>query len=200
MTEPVGSLESPSGLVAERIKDERRRAGLSTKTLAERCASLGAPQMTAAVLMNIESGRKDQNGKRRRDITVDELLVLAYALGVSPLGLLLPDDENRLYQITPTIAEMAAKVGRWLIGLQPLPTWMSDVEDPEARQVHPGANFVRNSRFWSAIPAYLQTDPEERIRRVVEQVLKSAGKSEQKPRDEVGSDNGEPEDQNDPGR
>jgi transcriptional regulator with XRE-family HTH domain len=196
MTDPVGSLESPSGLVAERIKDERRRAGLSTKTLAERCASLGAPQMTAAVLMNIESGRKDQNGKRRRDITVDELLVLAYALGVSPLGLLLPDDENRLYQITPTIAEMAAKVGRWLIGLKPPPLWTSDVEDPEARQVHPGVN----PRFWSAIPAYLQTDPDERIKRVVEQVLKSAGKSEQEPRDEVGSDNGEPEDQNNPGR
>ena len=112
----------PSDVVAERFRDERRRQGLSTRSVAERCAELGAPQLTAPVLMNIENGRRDESGRRRRDVSVDELLTLAYALEISPLALLLgPDDEA--YAVTPELLTTAARVFEWLVGerLPPLP-------------------------------------------------------------------------------
>lgn len=43
--------------------------------------------MTDNVIENIESGRR-QKGKRRRDVTVDELFTIAEAFGVSPVELL----------------------------------------------------------------------------------------------------------------
>jgi transcriptional regulator with XRE-family HTH domain len=67
----------------------RKNRGLSVTELAEKCAVLGSPQITAAVIENIEHGRR-KNGERTRDITVDELIILADALMVGP-GLLLPE-------------------------------------------------------------------------------------------------------------
>jgi hypothetical protein len=56
--------------------------------LAARCAELGAGHLTENVIENIESGRRDKQGRRRRDVTVDELLTLAVALNVAPVHLL----------------------------------------------------------------------------------------------------------------
>lgn len=114
---------TPSDLVAERIKERRSRLGLSTKTLAERCAALGAPHITAPVLMNIESGRRDASGRRRRAVTVDELLVLAYALEASPIPMLLPELNVR-YPITDETVSPARWVFEWILGerLPPLPS------------------------------------------------------------------------------
>ena len=44
--------------------------------------------MTANVIDNIESGRRDAGGRRRRDVTVDELRVLADVFGFSPADVL----------------------------------------------------------------------------------------------------------------
>ena len=40
------------------------------------------------VIENIETGRPDDAGERRRDVTVDELLAVATAFGVDPASLL----------------------------------------------------------------------------------------------------------------
>jgi hypothetical protein len=77
--------------VAEQIRKHRERLGLSREDLAQECAKLGAPQLTAAAIINIEVGRKNpETGKRRREVSVDELLVFAYAMAVPPLQLMFP--------------------------------------------------------------------------------------------------------------
>jgi hypothetical protein len=46
--------------------------------------------LTASVIANIESGRRDKQGRRRRHVTVEELVAFAAALQTSPLVLLGP--------------------------------------------------------------------------------------------------------------
>ena len=79
-----------SDLVAQRITELRRLRRWSAKALAGQCAEAGAPEITAAVIANIETGRRGPDGIRRRDVTVDELLAFAAALGVKPGDLLGP--------------------------------------------------------------------------------------------------------------
>ncbi|WHM37561.1 helix-turn-helix transcriptional regulator [Streptomyces sp. BPTC-684] len=84
------SHEILSDLVADQIRMHRTRLGLNREQLAEECARIGAPELTYATITNIETGRRDKSGKRRREVTVDELMTFAYALGVPPLLLALP--------------------------------------------------------------------------------------------------------------
>ena len=115
---------TPSAVVAARLKESRRRRGWTAKQLAEECARAGATQLTASVLANIESGRPDAEGRRRRDITVDELLVLAYVLGVAPIYLLaLPaGGEHSAVQIAPHLSVSDPdELLRWIRGDQALP-------------------------------------------------------------------------------
>jgi transcriptional regulator with XRE-family HTH domain len=80
---------TPSDVIADQLRKHRARLGLTREQLAEECARLGADHLTFAALTNIETGRRDRTtGRRRREVTVDELEVLAHALAV-PL-LLLP--------------------------------------------------------------------------------------------------------------
>lgn len=81
----------PSDVFADQIRKHRRRLDLTREQLAMECARLGAPQLTFAALTNIETGRVDPETKlRRREVTVEELFVIAYALAVPPLLLLFP--------------------------------------------------------------------------------------------------------------
>jgi transcriptional regulator with XRE-family HTH domain len=50
--------------------------------LAERCG------LTRDVISDIENGRKDRYGSRRREITIGELIMIADALGISAYELL----------------------------------------------------------------------------------------------------------------
>ncbi|MFI6049969.1 helix-turn-helix domain-containing protein [Streptomyces violascens] len=84
------SHEILSDLVADQIRMHRTRLGLNREQLAEECARLGAPELTYAAITNIETGRRDKEGKRRREVSVDELMTFAYALSVPPLLLAFP--------------------------------------------------------------------------------------------------------------
>ena len=79
-----------SDVVAEQVKRYRERRGMSRADLAHRCRTLGMPTLTEPSLGNIETGRPGKDGKRRRAITVDEVMVLADALSVPPMLLLVP--------------------------------------------------------------------------------------------------------------
>src|SRR6266545_3617976 len=81
-------IESISDVVANRVQQLRKRRGWSARRLAEACAATGNPQLTENVIANIEAGRRDKHGHRRRDVSVDELVAFARALDVS-VGLLL---------------------------------------------------------------------------------------------------------------
>ena len=98
----------PSDIAGSRIKEWRRRRNVTAEELATRCAELGAPEITAAVIANIETGRRDKaTGKRRRNITLEELYVISEALGVAPLSLLVESDP---------VAEVAMYANRMLRG------------------------------------------------------------------------------------
>ena len=125
---------SASDAVAARVKQLRRQRGWSATKLAERCAQAGAPQLTASVLANIETGRPDPHGARRRDITVDELLVLAYVLNVAPTHLIsTPNHNDTAVLVTPTTPITDPHLlTRWIRGDQPLP-------DTDTRAYHAAA-------------------------------------------------------------
>jgi transcriptional regulator with XRE-family HTH domain len=78
-------------MVAGRVRELRQRWGWSAARLAERCAEVGAPQLTASVIANIESGRRDKQGRRRREVTVDEARYLGLALSV-PIDVLMQEE------------------------------------------------------------------------------------------------------------
>ncbi|MFF6956203.1 helix-turn-helix domain-containing protein [Streptomyces sp. NPDC008317] len=107
MTNP--SAQQPPGLsvsdvVVLRLKEARLRRGWSAQQLAEECAKHGASKFTKSVISNIESGRPGPDGRRRRELTVDEVMTLAYVLDVAPMHLLgLPEGDNAALgvQITP---------------------------------------------------------------------------------------------------
>ena len=62
----------------------RKILGLSAVELADRCEGI-----TANMMMNLESGRRTPDGqRRRRRVTVDDLVALAEGLGVEPCDLL----------------------------------------------------------------------------------------------------------------
>jgi transcriptional regulator with XRE-family HTH domain len=67
----------------------RRRKGWSARRLAEASSATGSHQLSESVIANIETGRRDEHGRRRKDVTVDEAVGLARALDV-PLIHLLP--------------------------------------------------------------------------------------------------------------
>jgi transcriptional regulator with XRE-family HTH domain len=88
MTENRQQDQTLSDVAAERVRELRKAHGWNVDALAERCAEAGRPALTAHVIETIESGRRTPDGRRRRDISVDELHALAAALGVQPLALL----------------------------------------------------------------------------------------------------------------
>src|SRR6266540_4947288 len=85
--EPQGTV---SDTVAHRVRELREGRDWSGARLAEECAKAGYPQLTAEVIGNIERGRRDSGGRRRRDVTVDELFAFARVFGLSP-GFLLAE-------------------------------------------------------------------------------------------------------------
>jgi transcriptional regulator with XRE-family HTH domain len=107
-----------SDLVAARIQALRQSRGWSARDLARRCAELGANQLTASVIANIETGRRDASGRRRRDVSVDELLTLALALEVPPLDLIQISaaDKPMNVQITPLVSASRDELISWLRG------------------------------------------------------------------------------------
>jgi transcriptional regulator with XRE-family HTH domain len=82
--------EKISDQVGERIRDVRKQLKWTMSDLAARCAELGHPEITRSVIENIEGGRRDDEGRRRRDITVDELMAIAGAFAVPASALMQP--------------------------------------------------------------------------------------------------------------
>ena len=119
----VGHVPNPdaptvSDVVGASVRDIRKRHGWTVADLAARCQRLGggAAALTANVIENIEHGRR-RNGKRTRDITVDELLDLAEALSVPPSALMpelgeSPGDIPVLFGLDDTEAGLRALLGR----------------------------------------------------------------------------------------
>jgi transcriptional regulator with XRE-family HTH domain len=105
-----------SDFVGLRIKEIRQSHGWTAKDLADRCAEVGAPEITAAVIANIETGRRDADGRRRREVTIDETLALAYALEVPPVFLFVPLNGDERLHVTAKIEMDAPSAAAWVNG------------------------------------------------------------------------------------
>lgn len=74
------------------------------------------PHLSAATISNLETGRRDEEGRRRRNITVDELLTLAVALNVAPAHLIVPPKSSS-FAITPVFVLDSFRAVQWIRGL-----------------------------------------------------------------------------------
>jgi transcriptional regulator with XRE-family HTH domain len=104
-----------SDLVAERIREIRVRRGLTAEDLAARCAKAGAPEITKQVLYKLES-RQAYGRAAPREVRVDELVVLAYALDCAPVHLLCGLDDDAEFPVTPEMAVPAKEARNWMRG------------------------------------------------------------------------------------
>lgn len=91
---------------------------MNREALAAECKRLGMPSLTASALTNIESGRKQDN-VRRRQITVDELVVLAWALRISVPMLLAPYEHTETSELLPDQCPPTWASARWVAGEDP---------------------------------------------------------------------------------
>ncbi|NUW33426.1 helix-turn-helix transcriptional regulator [Nonomuraea sp. SMC257] len=141
-----------SDVVASRVRTYRERKGLTREELAARCSKLHLP-LTAAAITNIETGRRNaETGARRRDVTVDELVVLAKALGVPPILLLYPVGETDLVEVLPGRKQGTWQAVKWFTGEEPLGTYFEDdgkwaVTSPDMDDWEKGAAPVDDYRW-----------------------------------------------------
>jgi len=97
-------------LVAREVRRyrENRRPKMSAQQLADRTAELGMP-IPRSVLANLESGR-------RETVSVAEVLVLAAALGVSPIELMCPVGFDEKAEMLPGRMMDPREAMRWFTG------------------------------------------------------------------------------------
>lgn len=137
MTHEPESVDS-TGTIARTVAKVRRKRGLTGAQLAERMTEVGV-KWDRSIVANLENGR-------RRFVTVDELLALAYVLDVAPVHLLVPplpsptwdaesqgreplpperenspNDWTTLYKVTKGVEVPLYRVREFIRGQTPLP-------------------------------------------------------------------------------
>src|SRR5262249_18530336 len=96
-----------------RVRQFRQERKWTQRELADRVAAFGIPNWDDTTVAEIE-----RPGGRGLD--VDELLALAFALGVSPLVLLLPADDSPVRLSPNTVTGSPANAAAWIRGDLPM--------------------------------------------------------------------------------
>jgi transcriptional regulator with XRE-family HTH domain len=122
-----------------RLVELRGARGWSQRELVAELERVGFSGLDRTAVARIEgAGRK---------VSIEELVAIAVALGVSPFALLLPRSGD--LQLTETQVESVEVVAMWLRNAQPLP----EVEDPDVAPSDLAARRAERGRaFWSAVP------------------------------------------------
>jgi transcriptional regulator with XRE-family HTH domain len=95
-------------IIAREVRRHRDRRKMSQQQLADRTAELGMP-IPRPVLANFERGRRDS-------VSVAEVLVLAAALGVSPMELICPVGYDDEIELLPARKVDPLQASRWIDG------------------------------------------------------------------------------------
>lgn len=133
----------PHEVIASRVRALRKGRGWSAERLAKEMSKVGVP-WERMVVTKLETGR-------RKSITVEELLALAYVLDVAPVYLLLPvDDERAPYAYTPDRTAEVWQVREWVRG------------HPYAAAPATGLGGVDRRRYLTEVPDVEITYPSER--------------------------------------
>lgn len=167
--EHTEEIPGPVDTISARVKELRRRKGLTAAELGERLTRQGVA-WDRSIVANLENGR-------RRSVTVTELLALALVLDVSPLHLLVPLDEGD-YRVTPELAQPTDRVREWIRGGGGLPGTdmrIYGTETPRAEfEAAMAAARARSERFREA-GADVREVPAHRVPRWIGDVRESAG-------------------------
>jgi transcriptional regulator with XRE-family HTH domain len=112
------SAETPTETFRKQLRRTRTALGLSAQQLADRVAELGGSLDRAAIAKIEADGRGDLKPRR---LQFDEALLLAAALGVSPLHLIVPRDDKTPVALAPHLTASARDARAWVRGARPLP-------------------------------------------------------------------------------
>jgi transcriptional regulator with XRE-family HTH domain len=115
MQDAYGSFESlaPSRVVGRRVREQREGRGWSQDRLARDLADVGVHMYQTGV------ARLEKTGPTARSVTQEDLFALAFVLGVPPVLLQLPADDERV-EIVRSLAEERDRVHAWIVGRRPL--------------------------------------------------------------------------------
>jgi len=116
--------------IASQVRKYRLLKNWSVRQLAEECERLGAPQLTAASLANIERGQDPDAKRPPRRVLVEELAVLARALKVPPILLMLPIGQPVQVEPVPGQPLTPWQAATWWAGDRSFPS--RDTRDGEA--------------------------------------------------------------------
>lgn len=103
--------ETPRETFQRQLHETRRRAGLTQEALAEKVRDLGGA-LHATAITRIEKGR--------RDVSLEEALLLAAALDVSPPSLFVPAGDVTMRLASEGKIRSAVQVAGWARDLNPL--------------------------------------------------------------------------------
>lgn len=105
-----------TALIAQRVRELRTGRGWSAERLAEEMTQRAGVDWQRMVVVKLETGR-------RQELSVRELLALAYVFDVAPVHLLIPtDDDSDPYPVTPKVTVRRGPARAWIRGLRPLPS------------------------------------------------------------------------------
>lgn len=129
MDQPWAAQEAAA--IGRRVAQRRKALRISAQRLADRCAELGMPDITRAVIAKLEFGR-------RQSVSTAELAVLAAALGIPPIVLLFPVGAAASVEYLPGKTAAPWNAARWWADEASL---TSDGEIGPASRSSPGALF-----------------------------------------------------------
>ena len=98
----------PSETFRQRLEEARKRAGMTQADLARACAEVGEPSYRQTTIAKIENGD--------RGVAVDDVFVLAHALGISPAWLVTPTEAGTGVMVATDAIYDARAVRAWLRG------------------------------------------------------------------------------------
>lgn len=112
--------------IGERVAYFRKQVGdkgITAQALADRCAKLGHP-LDRTVIAKLEKGM-------RQSVTVADLLVLSAALGVPPIALVVPVDQEETVEMLPGRNVPTYEAMTWFTGERRFPGASGSAEDTE---------------------------------------------------------------------
>jgi transcriptional regulator with XRE-family HTH domain len=100
----------PSEVFRSRLREVRRLKGWTQQELADALARAGL-DLSAFAITRIETGN--------RGVSLDQAIAMAAVLGVSPLHMIVPLEDERV-QLAPQLTVTTAEARAWLRGQRPL--------------------------------------------------------------------------------
>lgn len=142
-------------MIAARVRELRKRQDWTADQLAKELQAVGI-EWDRSIVTNLELGR-------RKTVSVEELLALAYVLGVAPVHLLVPPDagEDHRYRVVPAglSALRPETARRWIAGSQPIKAGPGGVIDGRRYFFEAPPGWQGVPRFTSPAPVQASADP-----------------------------------------